>query len=119
MQGAWAMSDLKEVDVRGEIKDDAESIHLVDHPDSTEEIPILDMGPYLRREPGGLEKIAAHLREISMNVGFFYVKNHGISQDLIDQVFHESRRFHTLPVATKEEVGSVKIDTFESGYRAV
>jgi len=113
------MSDLKEADVRGEIKDDAESIYLVDHPDSTEEIPILDLGPYLRREPGGLEKTAAHLREISTSVGFFYVKDHGISQDLIDRVFHESRRFHALPASTKEEVGSVKIDTFESGYRAV
>jgi isopenicillin N synthase-like dioxygenase len=111
------MSDVKEADVRGEIKDDAETIRLMDHPDSTEEIPVLDMAPYLRDEPGGTQRVAEQLRDISKTVGFFYIKNHGISQALIDRVFEESRRFHALPEAVKEEVKARKIDTFESGYR--
>jgi len=47
------MTDLKVHDVRGEIPDDDQSIRLMDHPDSAEEIPTLDMSPYLSGQSGG------------------------------------------------------------------
>ena len=53
------MDDLKMHDVRGEIQDDDESVYLMDHPDSDEEIPTLDMAPYLSGQPGGCETVAA------------------------------------------------------------
>jgi len=111
------MSDVKVADVRGEIKDDPETLYLMDHPDSTEEIPTLDIGPYLNDEPGGREKVAAELGEISRTIGFFYVKNHGIPQDVIDRIFAESRRFHSLPVEEKEQIPFVATDTYKSGYQ--
>jgi hypothetical protein len=91
------MDDVKIADMRGEIKDDPESLYLMDHPDSTEEIPVLDFGPYLQGVRGGLEAVAADLREISTTVGFFYLTGHGIPQNVIDRIFAESRRFHSLP----------------------
>jgi len=39
------MDDAKVADVRGEIKDDPETLYLMDHPDSDEVIPTLDMSP--------------------------------------------------------------------------
>ena len=72
-------------DVRGEIRDDDEAVHLMDHPDSDEEIPTLDIAAYLNGQPGGREAAAAKLREISKTVGFFYLKGHGIPQELIDR----------------------------------
>jgi len=36
---------------------EAEEIRLMDYPDSTEEIPLLDMSAYLRGEPGGRERV--------------------------------------------------------------
>jgi isopenicillin N synthase-like dioxygenase len=104
------------VDVRGEIKDDAEALYLMDHPDSTEEIPTLDMAPYLDGTPGGREQVAAHLREISRTIGFFYLKGHGIPQDIIDDVFAQSRRFHELPADVKTAVPAIENYTFKSGY---
>jgi isopenicillin N synthase-like dioxygenase len=116
-RGIKPMSDVKMPDVRGEMKDDPETLYLMDHPDSTEEIPMLDMGPYLAGEPGGREKVAARLREISQTVGFFYVKNHGIAQEIVDGVFAQSRRFHTLPAEEKAKIPYFTTDTFKSGYQ--
>ncbi len=90
------MDTMKVHDVRGEIQDDDESVYRMDHPDSNEEIPTLDMTSYLSGQPGGRGTVAAQLREISKTVGFFYLKGHGIPQDLIHRVFEESRRFHAL-----------------------
>ncbi|WP_129782430.1 isopenicillin N synthase family dioxygenase [Peristeroidobacter soli] len=103
-------------DPRGQILDDDASIALIDNPDSTEEIPTLDFGPYLDGRPGGREAVAAHLREITMTVGFFYLKNHGIPQSLIDAVFAESKRFHAIPLEKKAELSFVDTDGFKSGY---
>lgn len=87
--------------------DDAQLIYLMDHPDSTEEIPIIDMGPYLRGEPGADRRMAEELRKSTETVGFFYLKNHGIPQALIDRIFAESRRFFALPVEEKMKVPRV------------
>jgi len=45
-----------------------EEIRLMDYPDSAEEIPLLDMSPYLRGEPGGRERVAASLTEITETI---------------------------------------------------
>ena len=112
------MSDAKAVDVRGQIKDDPETLRLMDHPDSDEEIPTLDLGPYLNDEPGGRERVATHLAEISRTVGFFYLKNHGIAQEVFDKIFAESRRFHSLPAEEKNKIPEITTDTFKSGYKS-
>ena len=96
------MNEQQTQDLRGEIKDDEQAIYLMDHPDSDEEIPTLDMSPYLAGQPGGRKAVAEHLREISMTVGFFYLNGHGIPQELINAVFAESRRFFSLPDSVKE-----------------
>ena len=65
--------------------DDERLIYLMDHPDSTEEIPIIDMGPYLAGEPGADRRMADELRRSTETVGFFYLKNHSVPQSLIDR----------------------------------
>ncbi len=108
--------EAKKHDVRGDIRDDDESVYLMDHPDSDEQIPILDISPHLKGEPGGREAVAAQLREISKTIGFFYLKGHGIPQELLDRVFAESRRFHSLPLEVKEKIPYFDNSTFKSGY---
>jgi isopenicillin N synthase-like dioxygenase len=104
-------------DIRGEIRDDDEAIYLMDHPDSGEEIPTLDIAPYLAGEAGGREAAAAKLREISTSVGFFYLTGHGIPLNLIDRVFEQSRRFHALPSETKSKIPYFETGSFKSGYQ--
>ena len=67
-------------------------------------IPGLDLGPYLRGEKGALDPLTAALRETCEKVGFFYIKNHGIPQDLIDRTFAASKRIHAMPVADKKAI---------------
>ena len=103
-------------DMVAPLTDDDEEIRLMDHPDSVEEIPILDFGPYLAGEKGGLEAAAKHLGEISSTIGFFYVKNHGIPSDLVDAVFRETRRFHSQPEEVKSKTPHAFVDSFQTGY---
>ncbi len=109
--------DAKAHDMRGELRDDEEALYLMDHPDSDEEIPTLDIAQYLAGERGGLEAAAAQLRDISTTVGFFYLKGHGIPQHLIDGVFEQSRRFHALPIEAKTKIPYFATGSFRSGYQ--
>jgi isopenicillin N synthase-like dioxygenase len=112
------MGELKTGDVRGTIHDNPESVYLMDHPDSTEEIPSLDISPYLKGEPGGCEAVAARLREISMTVGFFYLRGHGVPPSLLRRMFEEAKRFHSLPEAEKKKIPYFEVGGFKSGYSA-
>jgi isopenicillin N synthase-like dioxygenase len=112
------MTESQTHDVRGQVHDDPESITLMDHPDSTEEIPTLDVGPYLRGEAGGRERVATHLREISMTVGFFYLKGHGLKPGLLERMFGEAKRFHSLPEAEKKKIPYFDVGSLKSGYSA-
>jgi isopenicillin N synthase-like dioxygenase len=104
-------------DVRGQIRDDDEAVYLMDHPDSDEEIPTLDISPYLSGKPDGCATVAAKLREISSTVGFFYLKGHGIREDLIERLFEQSRRFHALPIEVKTKIPFFETGGFKSGYQ--
>ena len=94
----------------------ADETYLMDHPDSTEEIPILDIAPALSGGTEGLASVARELRRIIETIGFFYLKGHGIPQDLVDRVFAQSRRFHALPADVKAQVAHRFTDSFQSGY---
>ncbi len=68
------------------------------------DIPIVDLGPYLAGEPGALERTAAAVGEASESIGFFYVCQHGVPDDLIARMLRETERFHSLPLEHKMEV---------------
>jgi isopenicillin N synthase-like dioxygenase len=69
--------------------------------DMTSEIPLLDLSDFLAGKPGALEATAKELQHAAENVGFFFIKGHGVPQDLIDATFDASRRFHDLPDGEK------------------
>jgi isopenicillin N synthase-like dioxygenase len=89
-----------------------EEAYLMDHPDSTEEIPTLDISDYLSGKPGARERLGKELAKISEEVGFFYLAGHDVPQDLIDHTFAETKRFHALPAETKEAIPR----TYNAGY---
>ena len=39
-----------------------------------------------------------------IDVGFFYLINHGLDLDLLDEVFEQSKRFFALPIEEKMKV---------------
>ncbi len=76
-------------------------------------LPILDLGAYVRQEPGALEHLAEILRDALQHIGFFFIINHGIPQTLIDRVFAEAARFHALPL---EEKTPLALSASNTGY---
>jgi len=84
--------------------EDERAIWLMDHPDATEEIPVIDISDYLAGKPGAREKAAAELRHVTETIGFFYLAGHGIPQQRIDQMFDNARRFFGQPLDTKMQI---------------
>ena len=76
----------------------------MDNSNLDEFIPGLDLGPYLRGEAGALDALAAKLRWTCENVGFFFIENHGISDELVERTFAASKRVHAMPVERKREI---------------
>ena len=69
---------------------------------SLADIPIIDLQDYFTTQgEKELDHLAEQLLHASTRVGFFYIKGHGVSADLIAQTFAESKRFHSLPLAQK------------------
>ncbi|KAF9662575.1 hypothetical protein SADUNF_Sadunf18G0068500 [Salix dunnii] len=44
------------------------------------------------------------LKQACLDCGFFYVTNHGISQEFMEEVFSQSRKFFELPLSEKMKV---------------
>ncbi|KAH7096025.1 hypothetical protein FB567DRAFT_47775 [Paraphoma chrysanthemicola] len=82
-------------------------------PETKEDLPwselvTLDLEDYDR--PGGKERLAKQLEHAVHHVGFFYVKNYGLSQEQVDRQFTLAKHFFELPTSEKEK--------FEVNYKA-
>lgn len=62
-------------------------------------IPILDLS--LARSPETKPEFLDQLRHALLEVGFLYLKNVGIPQDLIDNVVEEGVKFFDIPLEEK------------------
>jgi len=74
------------------------------HKSNTEhrDLPIIDLGKFLRSNGTSQGNLPDQIRTACESVGFFFVVNHGVSEDLINRIFIESKRFHDLPFETKK-----------------
>jgi isopenicillin N synthase-like dioxygenase len=78
-----------------------------------DEIPILDLAPLLQGKPGALEALGAQLRRAFTEVGFYFVRNTGVPQALVDAAFTAAARFHAQPL---EEKLSIPFSMHNQGY---
>ncbi|KAF9896565.1 hypothetical protein BX616_007198, partial [Lobosporangium transversale] len=60
-------------------------------------IPVIDFSLFTSDS----KEYARQICEASRDIGFFFVKNHGISQDLIDRMFKCSEDFFQRPLQCK------------------
>lgn len=78
------------------------------------QLPLIDVAPLLDRSDA-----TATIREIRRaceEVGFFYVANHGVPQDLIDRLESVARRFFALSEAEKSEIAMARGGRAWRGY---
>ena len=65
-------------------------------------IPVVDLSPLSGTDPRAMTALADEIRLASSRVGFFYIKNHGIAEAVIDRAYAAARRFFAVPEAEKQ-----------------
>lgn len=78
-----------------------------------EDIPILDLGPFLAGEDGAAEETATELRAALEQTGFFYILNHGVAKGLRDHLIKQTAAFYRLPLERKLPL---KMNAYGVGY---
>lgn len=80
-----------------------------------DEIPSLDLADFTS---GTAEQKAAFVKKLSdayQNIGFVAIKNHGLSQELQDRLYHSIKSFFALPDEIKAKYEKPEIG-FQRGY---
>jgi isopenicillin N synthase-like dioxygenase len=76
-------------------------------------IPLLDVSAYLAGDGRALQPLTAELRWAFENVGFYYLRGHGIDGALIAATYDAAARFHAQPLPKKL---AVRTDEHNIGY---
>ena len=72
------------------------------------DIPVIDIGAMLGDDDAAKSETAAKVREAATNVGFFYVKNHGVPEDVTETAKATAERFYALPEDIKNRYDVMK-----------
>ncbi|KAF2177390.1 thymine dioxygenase [Zopfia rhizophila CBS 207.26] len=64
-------------------------------------IPIVDFGKFLNGNEKEQESVAAQIDDAFQNVGFVYLKGHGVPKEKVEECFEWSKKFFDLPLETK------------------
>jgi len=75
---------------------------------SAASLPIIDISGLSSNKAADREAVGRELRAACTDKGFFYIKNHGVSESLIGDVFAEAAAFFSLSAEQKAEVDKVK-----------
>ena len=81
---------------------------------SLDRIPVVDLAPFT----GSGRKVdtARDIHAALSNIGFMYVKNHGVSANLIAEAYAVSKRFFDLPQAEKDALTITQSGVALHGY---
>lgn len=69
-------------------------------------LPVIDIAPLL--DGGDGAAVAAAIGAACRNAGFFYVRGHGVADDVLARLDAAARRFFALPEATKAEIAMAR-----------
>lgn len=81
-------------------------------------VPLIDFSGMLSGTADAKRRVAGELRDACIDVGFFYIANHGVPQDLVDAMFDMAPRLFGLPLADKMR-WHVKLSSHYLGYVAM
>lgn len=73
-----------------------------------DEVPIIDVGPLL--DGSDPQAVAEEIGHACEEVGFFYVKNHGVPASLVERMYRATEQFFALPFEEKQ-----RLDVANSG----
>ncbi len=79
-----------------------------------ESVPVIDLGPFL--DGGDKPGVARAIGRACREVGFFYVRNHGVPRARVETAFAEARRFFAQPLEAKTAIHVSKSYPRQRGY---
>jgi isopenicillin N synthase-like dioxygenase len=83
-------------------------------------IPVIDLEPWIARKDTSSEsdknEVIAKISQACQSVGFFMIKNHGLSSFVMDRAWNVSRSFFELPVNTKLGYKTTNEAEYPYGY---
>ncbi|ETS80797.1 hypothetical protein PFICI_08326 [Pestalotiopsis fici W106-1] len=81
-----------------------------------DEIPVIDLEHLCAADIAERRDVAQAIRSAAVNTGFFYIKNHGISQDVISKAKRQGLDFMRQSLEQKELISSRKYSKYFNGY---
>ncbi|KAJ7776815.1 hypothetical protein DFH07DRAFT_797909 [Mycena maculata] len=90
----------------------------VAHPAPFKTIPIIDLSDISSTDPAVRRGLVSEIKHACTEVGFFYVKNHGIPEEIIQGTLALMCKFFDLPLEAKLEVENTKTPNFK-GYSPI
>jgi len=78
-------------------------------------LDVIDLTGLGSGEVGAMQRIASELGRACRDVGFFYIRNHGVPAELLSGIFTCSQAFFATPTAAKDEF-SIKRSRHNRGY---
>ncbi|KIY70352.1 putative isopenicillin N synthetase [Cylindrobasidium torrendii FP15055 ss-10] len=69
---------------------------------SFSEVPVIDIAPFL--DGSNKQKVVEELKNAAMNVGFLYLKGHGLPEEVAKRAFEAAKTFFELPEDDKMSV---------------
>ena len=83
-------------------------------------LPVVDVSDLTSSNLDARRAVGARLHGACLDKGFFYIKNHGVEESLVNNVFSEAAAFFALPTQQKELVDKARSNAnrLTSGYKA-
>ncbi|MBV9387278.1 MAG: isopenicillin N synthase family oxygenase [Chroococcidiopsidaceae cyanobacterium CP_BM_ER_R8_30] len=78
------------------------------------QIPIIDFALFRQGNAAERQCVAQQIYTACHEIGFMYLRNHGIPQSLLDRLLAQTRQFFNLPATVKEQVA--RSDQTNCGY---
>ncbi|KAJ5420759.1 hypothetical protein N7465_003278 [Penicillium sp. CMV-2018d] len=86
-------------------------------PPTEDEIPIIDLAS-IDKDLEARKSLASKVRAAAESTGFFYIKNHGISEELIQNALSQAKAFFDQPIE-KKQLASSNIQKNTDGWHGL
>ncbi len=80
------------------------------------DLPVIDIGPLFGSDRGAKKSVASEIDKAGREVGFLYLRNHGIPDATTEAAFDEARRIFALPLEEKMKTHVKKVRTLTRDY---
>ncbi|MGV5048023.1 isopenicillin N synthase family dioxygenase [Rhodococcus pyridinivorans] len=84
-------------------------------PKAATSIPVIDLASSFSADPAARNEVAWEIHKAARDTGFFYIKNHGVPEETLDDLLRTAAAFFSLPLEDKLEA-DIKNSACYRGY---